>query len=122
MLNFIALLACVFGPTSLVAILAWWLNPRLRWTSIVVLASGAGIVVFLPIRTVFYTPSSLGFDGFGGGGLDGMAIFAEFLLLGGFLGLVHLGALFVIIMLGIEKLIERWKAMRKPEKAQSSFK
>jgi hypothetical protein len=116
MLSFEGLLGCVFGPTSLVAILAWWWNPRLRWASIGVLASGAGIVLFLPIRTAFHTPSGAGFDGFGGHGcLDGMEIWAEFLIVGGYLCVVHLGAMFAIILLWIEILMERWKARRKHE-------
>jgi hypothetical protein len=95
------LLAGLLAPTCLIALVAWWFNPRLWWESIGVLVTGAGIVLYLPIRAAF-DPQSVGFW-----------LFAEFVVIGSCLGVMHLALLGVITLLSIEKYLERRKAAQK---------
>ena len=97
----LALMMCAFGPSSLIAIVTWWRQPRLRWACLGILTTAAGVVLYLPIRFGLHTPTNE-FDGFG--------IWFEFLVFGGFAVVVHLGLLFAISLLSIEKILERKKA------------
>ena len=98
----IALLACVLGPTSLTAIVAVWRYPRLWWASVGVLATGAAIGFYQPI--FFALQTSFGFD------------WVSYYVLGGFLGVVHLASFGTVMLLLIEKAIERRKARGCEEK------
>ncbi len=93
----IALLACVLGPTSLTAIVAAWRYPQLGWASVGILATAAGIVFFRPIFFAFHTSR-------------GWEILVPYFVLGGILGVVHLGFFGYMVLMLIEKAIERWRA------------
>jgi hypothetical protein len=83
------LLMCVMlGANSLVAVVMLWRYPRLWGPCIGVLATAAGIVLFLPIRLAFHVPSSE---------FDGFDIAAEFMLIAGILGLIHIGSVFILV-------------------------
>jgi hypothetical protein len=80
-----------FGGTSLIAVWAMWLAPRLWPWSLAVVGIAAAIVLYLPIRLALYVPSS--FDS----PADGIMIFGEFiglLLCGGFF---HFGCFLVVL-------------------------
>ena len=102
MLDF-TLLAYVLGPTSFLAIVAWWCEPRECWASIGMLVTAAGIVLYLPIRVAIRPPS---------GEMEGWGLLLEFLFIGGFLWVVHLGFLLAIGLLLTERIIARRKAAR----------
>jgi hypothetical protein len=78
---------CMFGPSSLIAIVMWWREPRLWWACLGILATATGVVLYLPVRVAFYTPSSE---------FDGLGIFAEFMVFSGLAAVVHLGLLLAI--------------------------
>jgi hypothetical protein len=68
------------------------------------LTSGAGILLYLPIRIAFHAPS--GFDSIG----DGFGIVFEFMMIGGFLAIVHIASLAAMGLLIVETLLERRKS------------
>lgn len=97
----IALLVCVFFPSWLIALTVWWREPRLWWASLGILLTGTGVVLYLPIRFAFHTPSSE---------FDGLGIFAEFMVLVGFAIFVNLALLLAIQSQWREKSVERKNA------------
>lgn len=92
-----ALLACIFAPSSLVGVVIWWRVPQLWWAAAGMLTTAFGIVLYLPVR------SALRLEG------DGL----EFFVIGGFLGIVHLGSLFASTALVLEMAIARWESEQK---------
>ena len=100
---------CLFGPSSVIAIVTWWGEPRLWWACLGILATATGVVLYLSVRVAFYTPSE--FDDV----FDRLGIGVEFVAFCGFAIVVHLGSLVAISLLTVEKVIERKKAVGKTE-------
>ena len=84
---------CVLAATSLAAIVLLLRHPRLWLLSLGVLATAAGLVLYLPIRTAFDANG----DEFGFG------IFIEFLTIAAFVGLLHLGLFLILVGSAIEE-------------------
>jgi len=82
------LMYLMLGANSLGVVVMWWRYPRLYGPSIVALTTAVGIVLYLPIRRAFHTPS----DDF-----DGFVIAVEFMIIGGILGLIHLGSMLMVV-------------------------
>ena len=91
-------LAGVLAPTTTIALIALWRHSHLwRW-SLGVLATGAGICLYLPVRlALFKPPVSDGFAVF--------EIFAEFIVLGSVLGLWNL----IISISIVVFIVEDWQ-------------
>jgi hypothetical protein len=92
---------CLLGVSSLVALAALWRYPRLWLTSLCVLGTAAGIMLYLPVREAFHRPSATE------PAVDGFGIFAEFLIVGGWLGIFHLGLFLILIGLLVEEAKRR---------------
>lgn len=102
------LLICIMAPTSFVAMVVWWREPRLWWASVGMMATAFGFVTYLPLRRALSTPRE--FDEFG--------YAAEFVVFGGWALIVHMGLLLAIGLLSIERIIEKKKAAIKTEDRQ----
>jgi hypothetical protein len=97
--------ACALvGLTSLLSIVALWFRPGAWWASIGVLATGVGVMFFAPFTLAFQMATS----DFAGCGVPG-----EFLLLGGFVVLLHLLAFGTVALLAVEKILEHRRAGRR---------
>jgi hypothetical protein len=95
----IALLCAILAPTSLIAVAAWFRYPRVWWMSLCALATAAGIVLYLPIRTAFDPP----------GEIFGFLIVFEFLIFGSLLGVVHMASILAIVLLVVGEINEERK-------------
>jgi hypothetical protein len=86
----------LFGLTSIVTLVVLCRYPRLWWVGMGPLATAAFIVLYLPVRVAFHEPSS--FDSQG----DAFGLAAEFLMVAGLVGLLHLLLFLVLLVAAIE--------------------
>lgn len=102
---------CLLGITSIVAVVTLWCHPR-QWRSCLgVWVTAAVMVLYLPVRVAYHTPSS--FDPVG----DGFGIFAEFLGVGGVSALGHLFFVLGIVATWLDEFQARAKAARRDDQA-----
>ena len=107
----LAVFVCMFGASSIIAIVTWWRQPQLWWACLGILASATVVVLYLPVRVVFYSPSSECADDLFGR----LGILVEYVAFCGFAVVVNLGSLVAISLLTVDKVIERKKAAGKTE-------
>lgn len=94
----------VLGPTVAIALYALWRQPQLWWASVGVLATGAVILLFLPVRSALHKPS--GYDPVG----DGFGIAIEFFAVLLTVGSLHLVFFGVLVGFAIVAELKRGKA------------